>query len=255
MHCLLLYSINIPTYVEILLGLAPLIITILNWIIKIKFRKPETVAYGSNGGVGGYIMMFYFMFWVFTVILNEWITPAIQKTDLMPEIKSLFDHLGNDDGKNWYFHGFTLYCFICYFFMNFRELNEEQAKKAKADGGLVAHFGAAAAGSAVAAGSAATSILGIIWSGIMAAAYPVINITSTTITYVSASAGMFFAALIPMMIIGVILAVILKFVLMLLFLFAWVPAYILVVIKLFTNLRVTIMGPTRVPYKPIMDND
>ena len=44
MHCLLLYSIKLPTYVEILLGLAPLIITILNWIIKIKFRKPRRLA-------------------------------------------------------------------------------------------------------------------------------------------------------------------------------------------------------------------
>ncbi len=249
MHFLPLFSIHIPRYIEILLMLAPLIVTILNWVIKIKFRKTETVAYAPNGGIGGMIMMFYFMFWLFTVILNEWIAPAIQKADIMPEIKSLFDHIGKDDGSNWYFHGFTLYCFICFFFMNFRELNEEQAKKAKEKGGLVANFGAAAVGSATAAGSAATSVLGMIWTGIMAAAYPIINVTASTITFVSAGAASFFVALIPMMIIGVIFAVILKFVLMILFLFSWVPIYIVIVIKLFTNMRVTIMGPTKVEYK------
>ncbi len=246
---ILLFSIDWPTYVWVLLGLAPLIVTILSWVIKIKFRKPETVAFGSSGSMFGLIMMFYFIFWVFTVVLNEWIAPWVQTLDIAPELK-IIDHIGVNDGKNWYFHAFTLYCFICFFFMNFRELNEEQAKKAKEKGSLVATFGAAAAGSAVAAGSAATSVLGMIWSGIMAAAYPIVSVTATTITYVSAGAGMFFAALVPMIIIGALLAVLLKFVLMIVFLFSWLPLYIAIAIKFFSNLRITIMGPTKVPYKP-----
>ena len=246
---ILLFSIDWPTYVWVLLGLAPLIVTVISWIIKIKFRKPETVAFGSSGSMFGLIMMFYFIFWAFTVILNEWIAPWVQTWDIAPELKVL-DHIGTDDGKNWYFHAFTLYCFICFFFMNFRELNEEQAKKAKEKGSLVATFGAAAAGSAVAAGSAATSVLGMIWSGIMAAAYPIVSVTATTITYVSAGAGMFFAALVPMIIIGALLAVLLKFVLMIVFLFSWLPLYIAIAIKFFSNLRITVMGPTKVAYKP-----
>lgn len=246
---ILLFSIDWPTYVWVLLGLAPLIVTILSWVIKIKFRKPETVAFGSSGSMFGLIMMFYFIFWVFTVVLNEWIAPWVQTLDIAPELK-IIDHIGVNDGKNWYFHAFTLYCFICFFFMNFRELNEEQAKKAKEKGSLVATFGAAAAGSAVAAGSAATSVLGMIWSGIMAAAYPIVSVTATTITYVSAGAGMFFAALVPMIIIGALLAVLLKFVLMIVFLFSWLPLYIAIAIKFFSNLRITVMGPTKVAYKP-----
>lgn len=246
---ILLFSIDWPTYVWVLLGLAPLIVTILSWVIKIKFRKPETVAFGSSGSMFGLIMMFYFIFWLFTVILNEWIAPWVQTLDIAPELK-IIDHIGVNDGKNWYFHAFTLYCFICFFFMNFRELNEEQAKKAKEKGSLVATFGAAAAGSAVAAGSAATSVLGMIWSGIMAAAYPIVSVTATTITYVSAGAGMFFAALVPMIIIGALLAVLLKFVLMIVFLFSWLPLYIAIAIKFFSNLRITVMGPTKVAYKP-----
>ncbi len=246
---ILLFSIDWPTYVWVLLGLAPLIVTVISWIIKIKFRKPETVAFGSSGSMFGLIMMFYFIFWVFTVVLNEWIAPWVQTLDIAPELK-IIDHIGVNDGKNWYFHAFTLYCFICFFFMNFRELNEEQAKKAKEKGSLVATFGAAAAGSAVAAGSAATSVLGMIWSGIMAAAYPIVSVTATTITYVSAGAGMFFAALVPMIIIGALLAVLLKFVLMIVFLFSWLPLYIAIAIKFFSNLRITVMGPTKVAYKP-----
>ena len=245
---ILLFSIDWPTYVWVLLGLAPLIVTVISWIIKIKFRKPETVAYGSSGSLFGLIMMFYFIFWLFTVVLNEWIAPWVQTLDIAPELK-IIDHIGVNDGKNWYFHAFTLYCFICFFFMNFRELNEEQAKKAKEKGSLVASFGAAAAGSAVAAGSAATSVLGMIWGGIMAAAYPIVSITATTVTYISASAAMFFAALVPMIIIGAILAVILKFVLMIVFLFSWLPLYIAIAIKFFSNLRITVMGPTKVEYK------
>lgn len=90
----------------------------------------------------------------------------------------------------------------------------------------------------------------MIWAGIMAAAYSIVSVTATTITYVSADAGMFFAALVPMIIVGVILAVILKFVLMIVFLFSWLPLYIAIAIKFFSNLRITIMGPTKVPYKP-----
>lgn len=246
---ILLFSIHWPTYVWVLLGLAPLIVTVISWIIKIKFRKPETVAFGSSGSMFGLIMMFYFIFWVFTVVLNEWIAPWVQTLDIAPELK-IIDHIGVNDGKNWYFHAFTLYCFICFFFMNFRELNEEQAKKAKEKGSLVASFGAAAAGSAVAAGSAATSVLGMIWSGIVAAAYPIVSVTATTITYVSTGAAMFFVYLIPMILIGAILAALLKFVLMLLFLLSWLPLYIAIAIKFFTNLRITVMGPTKVAYKP-----
>ena len=246
---ILLFSIHWPTYVWVLLGLAPLIVTVISWIIKIKFRKPETVAYGSSGGLFGLIMMFYFMLWVFSVVLNEWIAPWVQTLDIAPELK-IIDHIGVNDGKNWYFHAFTLYCFICFFFMNFRELNEEQAKKAKEKGSLVASFGAAAAGSAVAAGSAATSVLGMIWSGIVAAAYPIVSVTATTITYVSTGAAMFFVYLIPMILIGAILAALLKFVLMLLFLLSWLPLYIAIAIKFFSNLRITVMGPTKVAYKP-----
>ncbi|MBP5376735.1 MAG: hypothetical protein J6Y41_02065 [Bacteroidaceae bacterium] len=249
MMFILLFSIDWPTYVWVLLGLAPLIVTVISWIIKIKFRKPETVAYGSSGGLFGLIMMFYFMLWVFSVVLNEWIAPWVQTLDIAPELK-IIDHIGVNDGKNWYFHAFTLYCFICFFFMNFRELNEEQAKKAKEKGSLVASFGAAAAGSAVAAGSAATSVLGMIWSGIVAAAYPIVSVTATTITYVSTGAAMFFVYLIPMILIGAILAALLKFVLMLLFLLSWLPLYIAIAIKFFTNLRITVMGPTKVAYKP-----
>lgn len=254
MHLLLLFSIDLPDFVWVLLALAPLLLTICSWVIKIKFRKPETAAFGSDGGLSGTIMMFYFMFWLFTVILNEWIAPAIQKSDLMPEIKSLFDHIGRDDGFNWYFHGFTLYCFVCFFFMNFRELTEDQAKKAKANGGLVASFGAAAVGSVAVAGSAATSILGTIWSGIMAAAYPIVSVTASAITYVSASAAYFFVALIPMIFVGVFLAVVLKFVLLILFFLSWVPIYIMIAIKFFSNLRITLMGPSRVPYKSVLDD-
>ena len=249
MMFILLFSIDWPTYVWVLLGLAPLIVTVISWIIKIKFRKPETVAFGSSGSMFGLIMMFYFIFWVFTVVLNEWIAPWVQTLDIAPELK-IIDHIGVNDGKNWYFHAFTLYCFICFFFMNFRELNEEQAKKAKEKGSLVASFGAAAAGSAVAAGSAATSVLGMIWSGIVAAAYPIVSVTATTITYVSTGAAMFFVYLIPMILIGAILAALLKFVLMLLFLLSWLPLYIAIAIKFFTNLRITVMGPTKVAYKP-----
>lgn len=249
MMFILLFSIDWPTYVWVLLGLAPLIVTVISWIIKIKFRKPETVAYGSSGGLFGLIMMFYFMLWVFSVVLNEWIAPWVQTLDIAPELK-IIDHIGVNDGKNWYFHAFTLYCFICFFFMNFRELNEEQAKKAKEKGSLVASFGAAAAGSAVAAGSAATSVLGMIWSGIVAAAYPIVSVTATTITYVSTGAAMFFVYLIPMILIGAILAALLKFVLMLLFLLSWLPLYIAIAIKFFSNLRITVMGPTKVAYKP-----
>ncbi len=253
MHCLLLFSFDLPRYVWVLLGLAPLILTIFSWVFKIKFRKPETVAYGSNGGVGSTIMMYYFMFWMFTVILNEWIGPAIQKTDIAPEIKSVFDHIGTDDGFNWYFHGFTLFCFICFFFMNFRELDEDQAKKAKEAGGLVAHFGTAAAASVVGAASATTSVLGMIWSGIVTAAYPIISVSATTITYVSAGFAQFFMALIPMIFVGVFLAVVLKFVLLILFFLSWVPIYIMIVIKFFSNLRITLMGPSRVPYNVLDD--
>lgn len=252
MHFLPLFSIHWPTYVWVLLGLAPLIVTIINWVLKIAFRKPETVAYGSSGGLFGLIMMFYFMLWVFSVVLNEWIAPWVQTLDIAPELK-IIDHIGVNDGMNWYFHGFTFYCFICFFFMNFRELNEEQAKKAKEDGGLVANLGTAAAGSVVAAGSAATSVLGMIWSGIVAAAYPIVSVTATTITYVSTGAAMFFVYLIPMILIGAILAALLKFVLMLLFLLSWLPLYIAIAIKFFTNLRITIMGPTKVPYKSFDD--
>jgi len=42
-------SINLPTPIWILLGLLPLLLVIISWVLKIKFRKPETVAYGCNG--------------------------------------------------------------------------------------------------------------------------------------------------------------------------------------------------------------
>ncbi len=111
----------------------------------------------------------------------------------------------------------------------------------------------AAGTAAVTAGQASVGVLGMIWSFIMAAAYPIISVTSTTITYVSASAGMFFASIAMMIPVVVIVAVLGAFAIMALFFLTCLVMYVLTVLKFLKNLYITFAGPGSVAYK--VDND
>lgn len=237
-------SINLPTPIWILLGLLPLLLVIISWVLKIKFRKPETVAYGCNGSKW---VKWLFLLWVIMVILNEWVAPHIPN-HWLPQV-------GRNDGVNFIIHGFTLYCFICYFFISFRELDANQAADAKSAKGLVVSLAKSAGSAVAAAGSASATGLGLIWSAIMAAAYPIVSITSTTITYVSTGAAMFFASLIPMIFVGVIIAMIGAFLILVLFFCTFVIMYIIMTLKFLLNLRITFMGPSSVRYRVKKDDD
>ena len=242
---ILLFSVNLPTPVWVLLGLVPLLLVIIGWTLKLKFRKPETVAFGCNGSQWA---KWLFLLWILMIIINEWVAPAVNNFP-----NQYIPHVGRTDGLNFVIHGFTFYCFICYFFVSFRELNEEQAANAKSAKGLVFSLAKSAGAAAVTAGQASVGVLGMIWSFIMAAAYPIISVTSTTITYVSASAGMFFASIAMMIPVVVIVAVIGAFAIMALFFLTCLVMYVLAILKFLQNMYITFAGPSSVAYK--VDND
>ena len=242
-----LFSINVPDPILVLLGLLPLLMVIIGWSLKVKFRKPETVAFGCNGNKW---LKWLFLLWVLMVILNEWVAPAVNNfpNQYIPTV-------GRTDGLNFLIHGFTLYCFICYFLVSFRELNAEQAAKAKSAKGLVMNMAKAAGTATAAAGSAAVSGLGMVWSFLMAAAYPIISVTSTTITYVSAGAGMFFASIAALLPIVFIMALLGSFMMLVLFFLTSVIVYVCMVLRFLINLYITFSGPSSVSYDVKNDDD
>ena len=242
---LLLFSISTPSPLVGFLVVLPAILVVAGWTMKIVFRRKDTVAFGYNGNSW---MKWVFMLWMLIVILNEWIAPAIQSADIPSEMK-LVNHFGaSEEGVNFIFHGFTLYCFLCYFFVSFRELNAEQAERAKQAKGLVVSFVSAAGSTAVTTGQGIIVILQIVWSMIMAAAYPIISVTTTTITYVSAGAGMFFVGLIPLIFVVVILAVLGMLVQMIVLLLIFFIPYLFCAFRFLINTYITLRGPSGVSY-------
>lgn len=249
---LLLFSISTPSPLVGFLVVLPAILFVAGWTMKIVFRRKETVAFGYNGNSW---MKWLFMLWVLIVILNEWIAPAIQSSDITPELK-LLNHFGaNDQSVNFIFHGFTLYCFLCYFFVSFRELNAEQAERAKGAKGLVVTFAKTAGATALTAGQGVMGLLSFFWTMIVAAAYPIISVTATTITYVSAGAAMFFTALIPLIFVVVILAVLGMIVQMIALLLTFFIPFIFCVFRFLINTYITMRGPSAVAYKTKKDED
>ena len=248
----LLFSISTPSPLVGLFVVLPAILVVAGWTMKIVFRRKDTVAFGYNGNSW---MKWVFMLWVLIVILNEWIAPAIQSSDITPELK-LVNHFGaNDQSINFIFHGFTLYCFLCYFFVSFRELNAEQAARAKGAKGLVVSFVSAAGSTAATTGQGIIGLLQLVWTMIMAAAYPIISVTTTTITYVSAGAAMFFTALIPLIFVVVILAVLGMVVQMIALLLTFFIPFIFCVFRFLINTYITMRGPSAVAYKTKKDED
>lgn len=248
----LLFSISTPSPLVGFLVVLPAILVVAGWTMKIVFRRKETVAFGYNGNSW---MKWVFMLWVLIVILNEWIAPAIQSSDIPSELK-LVNHFGaNDQGINFIFHGFTLYCFLCYFFVSFRELNAEQAERAKGAKGLVVSIVNAAGVTAATTGQGIMGLLSLVWTMIMAAAYPIISVTTTTITYVSASAAMFFVGIIPLIFIVVILAVLGMIVQMIVLLLIFFIPYLSCVIRFLVNTLITMRGPSAVWYNVKKDDD
>ena len=248
----LLFSISTPSPLVGLFVVLPAILVVAGWTMKIVFRRKETVAFGYNGNSW---MKWVFMLWVLIVILNEWIAPAIQSSDITPELK-LVKHFGaNDQSINFIFHGFTLYCFLCYFFVSFRELNAEQAARAKGAKGLVVSIVNAAGVTAATTGQGIMGLLSLVWTMIMAAAYPIISVTTTTITYVSASAAMFFVGIIPLIFIVVILAVLGMIVQMIVLLLIFFIPYLSCVIRFLINTLITMRGPSAVWYNVKKDDD
>ena len=249
---LLLFSISTPSPLVGFLIVLPLILVVAGWTMKIVFRRQETVAFGYNGNSW---MKWLFMLWVLIVILNEWVAPAIQSSDITPELK-LINHFGaNDQRMNFFFHGFTLYCFLCYFFVSFRELNAEQAAKAKGAKGLVVSLVNTAGATAMTAGQGVMGLLSFVWTMVIAAAYPIISVTTTTITYVSAGAGMFFAAIVPLIIVVVILAVLGYLVQMIVLLLTFFIPFVFCIIRFLINTYITMRGPSAVTYKIKKDDD
>lgn len=224
-----------------LLGLAPLLCVIIGWTLKVKFRRPDTVGFAYNGNRW---VKWFMLLYILVMVINSFVLPHFFGGRF--ELKS-----SNNPNGVLYIVLFTAYCFVCYFLVAFRELNEEQAARAKSSKKMVLNFAATAAGAAAGAGAGLLQALGsalqLIWQ--LVNPINIISVSGNVVTYTFAGAGQAFAnltILIPVFVIMVVLGV---FVQMVMFFLTAIIMWLVTVIKFLLNLRITAMGPSAVSFK------
>ena len=236
----LLLSINVPRPITILIMLVPLLCVIGSWMLKIKFRKPETVGYAWNGN---WVVTWLMLFYLVMTLINWFVAP--HTNHWIPQI-------GAHDKGVLLLTFFTFYCFLCYYLVSFRELDQEQAAKAKSTKSLMLDLGVGAAGAAVGAGMGILQLLRATLVTIWQLLNPIniISVSGNVVTYTMGGAGMAFAGLAALIPIVVIVVMVGYFVELLLFFLTMFVVWILTVLKFLSNLRITFRGPSRVAFKP-----
>lgn len=237
---LFLYGFSLPMPVWYLLGLTPLLCVIIGWVLKVKFRKPHTVGFAYNGNRW---VKWLLLLYVLVMVINNFVLPHI--FDGRFALKS-----SNNPNGILYIMLFTAYCFVCYFLVAFREVNEEQAVHAKSSEKLVLDFAATAAGAAAGASvglwQILLSALQLIWQ--LLNPINIINVSGNVVTYTFAGAGQAFANLTILIPVFVILVMLGVFVQMVMFFLTAFVMWLMTVLKFLLNLRITIMGPTAVRF-------
>jgi len=129
-----------------LLGLVPLFLVIATLLLNIFLRRKETAGFVCNGSV---LMMWYFVIYLASVFAQysvKWLPKDWVGKD------SIFDTVHKDGVPDnsilWYLLAATIAYFICYFFIAFRPVTQDQLQLAKAKKKIVLEMSSEAVGNA-----------------------------------------------------------------------------------------------------------
>jgi hypothetical protein len=221
-----------------LLGLVPLFLVIATFLLNILLRRKETAGFVCNGSI---FMMWYFVIYLASVFAQysvKWLPKSWVGS-------SIFDTVQKDGVPDnsvlWYMLAATIAYFICFFFIAFRPVTQDQLQLAKSKKKIVLEMSSEAMGNALK-------------SGFFAAAAAFWGILSTVVTALLSAAFMLLFGFLGALVLGVILLPIVGglalFGTLFLMFASIVIVWILCAWKFLKNTLIVLAGPEKMGYKP-----
>lgn len=208
----------------------PIILAIISWVMNIrKVRSGKAAGLIFNGDAWVKWVLLLFIGIILLQVASWWLPKDWGWFAIIKENMSLKQKL--------VIPCVTAVYFLTYFFIAFRPATAEELKEAKGAKQLAIDFASsAAAGATGVAGAAGTAVVGF-WGMIMSLLYPIVTIGGQTFMYMGVGAASFFASLVLLIPIVVILAMLGVFVIMVVTFLTFGVMVIASIVKFVTNLR------------------
>lgn len=226
-----LFLFSIPNYISYPLGITPIVLAVLTWVMNIlRVRSGKAAGIIFNGDTW---VKWVFLLFVGVILLQvaSWWLPEDWTRGFVILTRDM------SMGQKLVIPALTGTYFLCYFFIAFRPASAEEVRAAKGAKQLAIDFAgsavAGAAGAAGAAGTVAAGFLGIVWAML----YPIVVVGGQTFVYLGVGAAGFFASLALLIPIVVIMAVLGAFVVLIVTFLTFVVMIFASILKFITNLR------------------